>query len=80
MSVFKNDVAIEHRSANGTFFSSPRGDLREGVTVTLPKGMTAVSPRVCQDMVEFGAWHAREIWPHLNGFSGYDTILYSLNP
>jgi hypothetical protein len=33
--------------------------------------------KVMADMVEFGAWHAINIYPDLNGFQGYDCVSFN---
>lgn len=68
----QNDTPIEHTCRNGTTFFSSRADLADTVEIRT----TGRGDQIAADCVEFGAWHAREIWPHLNGFSGYDTVRY----
>jgi hypothetical protein len=76
MSEILNNTPIEHRSKNGLVFKSENGDLRTGVTVEESYSITADA--IFSDIVEFGAWHAMQIRPNLNGFSGYDCIKYAL--
>lgn len=72
MNGINNETPIEHTCRNGTVFRSSRADLADVVQVKRSSDW----PQTCADFAEFGAWHAMEIWPHLNGFQGYDCVRY----
>ncbi len=70
-----NNTEIQHVCSNGTRFESDTADLRNGVSVF----SDAQGPlEYGKDCAEFGAWHALQIHPHLNGFPGYDAIVYDM--
>ena len=71
---WKNDKPFEHTSANGTTFRADRGDMSTGVKVSNMWHIT--EEKMHADFMEFGAWHAMWIHPFLNGFQGYDTVVY----
>lgn len=72
-----NEKSIEYQARNGTQFKSERGDLRCDVMVTPQQGVTIENKMA--DFTEFGAWHSLIVRPHLNVFSGYDSIRYQLS-
>ena len=74
MTDWKNTTPIEHTCSNGTTFSCSCGDLSDVVHVWHMWHIT--DEQRCADFMEFGAWHALWIHPHLNGFSGYDAVVY----
>ncbi len=78
MSKFINDKPLEHMCRNGTVFKSERCDLKSGVRVYSSWELDKL--QLAADFAEFGAWHAVNYWNQLNGFSGYDNIIYKLNP
>ena len=75
MTEFLNEKPFEHTCRWGTTFSGSRCDFQDGVKVTFPT-YTVNQMQNASDFAEFAAWHALQIWPHLNGFSGYDNILF----
>lgn len=75
-SKFLNEQPLEHISSNGTKFISDRCDLRNGVRVLRPEGLS--DEQYCADSVEFGAYHAYAIHGHLNGCPGYDAVKYTV--
>lgn len=66
-----NNRPFEHCCSNGTKFRCERADLREPITVS---NRPSSWKSVCEDVAEFIGFHAVNIWPDLNGFSGYDTL------
>ena len=71
-----NNIPISLRADNGTEFKATRADLRDGVVV-LPSTLNVTELQKMADFAQFGAWHAHQIHPNLNGFSGYDAISYT---
>ena len=69
-----NETPLKHTANNYTVFTANRGDLRSGVQIEKPPGITEV--QFIQDVAEFAAWHQHCIWPRLNGFGGYGSIEY----
>ena len=66
-----------HTSRNGTKFKAERCDFKTGVRVIKPAGISEA--RYCQDVCEFGAFHAMNIRDELHsGFGGYDTIDFTV--
>ncbi len=76
MSKNMNEKPFEHHSRNGCRFTAERCDLRGGVSVEVPKGLSA--EQIIADAFEMGMHHAAHIWPELNGFAGSDTVQFSL--
>ena len=76
MGKFVNASSLEHICRNGTVFKADRCDLKGGVKVS--SSWEIDNLRLASDFAEFGAWHRSEIWAQLNGFGGYDNILYEL--
>lgn len=70
------DKPFEHLSHNGTNFRCETCDLRTAVFVTNPYSIGVV--KLGADFAEFAGWHAANILPYLNGFAGYDTIVYQV--
>lgn len=66
---------IEYHCRYGTVFRG-RADLRGGVSVTARKDIDTAL--LAADFAQFGAWHAYDIHPTLNGFAGYDAVQYSI--
>jgi hypothetical protein len=73
---FLNDTSFEHISGNGTKFKSTRCDFRDGCVVVKRKGI--IQALFAQDIAEMAGYHALNIRPDLNGFSGYDTIHFEI--
>jgi len=72
------DEPIEHRCAPRmclVVFRCSRADLGAPVVVTSAEGPL---PRevLAEAITGFVAWHALNIFPHLNGFQGYDCVQY----
>lgn len=68
---FLNEEPFQFRAQHGTLFASDRCDLRGWVRVHRAPSDRA---RAAEDVAQFAAHHAISIWPHLNGFQGYDCI------
>lgn len=71
-----NEKPFSHTSHNGTHFKADRCDFLNGVEVEKPEGINVVA--LCSDFAEFAAHHMAFIHEHLNGFSGYDAIAYTI--
>lgn len=74
-----NEKPFEHRCRWGTVFTGNRCDLKDGVDVKVDSWVNESTNReacIASDYVEFAAWHALCIHPHLNGFQGYDCIAF----
>lgn len=69
---FLNEAPLFHTGPHGTSFQCNRSDLRQEIQFHTPRGVTELQVR--HDFAEFGAWHALQVHPHLNGFPGYDTL------
>jgi hypothetical protein len=67
---------IEYTSRYGTKFSCATRNLSTDIDVTTPKNLRI--EHLTQDIFEFGAWHAMQIWPTLESFQGYDTVRFLL--
>ncbi len=67
-------LAITYTTTNGTVFSSTHADLRNKVRISKFRGEAFA--QLAEDVTEFVAWHAMNVYPSLNGFSGYDTVQY----
>lgn len=67
-----NERPLEHRCRNGTTFMAARCDFVGGVTAYVPLHLTL--EEIIADAVELGAWHALNILPQLNGFTGPGTF------
>lgn len=70
------DRTISHSCRHGTKFQA-RADLVGGVQATARKDIDTAY--LAADFAEFGAWHAYEIYPTLNGFYGYDYVDYKID-
>ena len=67
-----NDKSFSHHCRYGTVFTATRCDFKDGVTVTqVPK-----KELLAMDTAEMIGYHARAIYPELNGFQGYDCISF----
>lgn len=81
MPTITNNTPIIHTSRNGTTFVSETADLRKGVVIDVAAfNSNAAGSAFAADAAEFGAWHALNINPHLNGFSGYDCVTFRYLP
>jgi hypothetical protein len=67
-----NDVSFEHSGPNGTKFTATRCDFREGVKIVSEEPLTPA--QFAQDVAAVIGYHATNILPQLNGFSGYDAF------
>jgi hypothetical protein len=74
MTVWINEESFTYVSGNGTRFECERSDFRGLVHITRPAGLQEW--RFLQDFAEMIAHHRGEVWPRLNGFSGYDTLRF----
>lgn len=70
-----NEKPFKHSCQNGCVFTSDRCDLKNGVVVLLPEGIS--QEELCADSAEFAGYHAVAIREDLNGFAGYDAIHYT---
>lgn len=69
-----NERSFEHSCRNGTNFFSDRCDFRTNVRVEVPRDISREA--LMQDVSEMIGYHAMNIFPQLNGFQGYDTIIF----
>lgn len=65
------NAPISHTGKYGTRFAS-RADLQGGVAVTFTRTLSV--HQIVADAAQFGAWHAGNIHPQLDGFAGYDAV------
>lgn len=72
-----NESSFSHTSRNGTHFKADRCDFLNGVEVEKPSDISELD--LCADFAEFAAYHAVAIRERLNGFSGYDTVSYTIS-
>jgi hypothetical protein len=70
-----NDKPFTYTSANGTKYEAARCDLRGGITIT---DQVWREDQRMSDLAEMVAYHTLNIYPELNGFSGYDTLRFNL--
>lgn len=77
MTIEINENRLEHTSHNLTRLVANRCDLRDGVKVEKPEGISEV--QFAQDVAEFAAWHRCCIFDQLNGFQGYDCIRFVIH-
>ena len=72
-----NETPFEYHTNNGYVFKCPRSDFRQPVQVSeMPANIESdhnLHPLMTA-VAEMSAYHRQEIWPKLNGFSGYDCI------
>lgn len=71
-----NDENLTFTASRGSKFMCSRSDLRYTISVIRPQGMS--DNRFATEVSEFIWFHTHEIRPHLNGFSGYDTLDYDI--
>ena len=70
-----NESSFSHHCHYGTMFVAKRCDFRGGVqAIGAPKDKAAFA----SDVAEMIGYHAVNIRPELNGFSGYDCITWHL--
>ena len=70
-----NDKPFRHTA--GRFrFTAARCDFQSGVMIHTPKDYTAIE--LVAAVAEMTGYHATSIWPELNGFSGYDSISWTI--
>jgi hypothetical protein len=67
-----NEKPFEHTGHYGTKLTADRCDFNGGVTITVPPGLS--DENLASDLMEIAAWHAIHVYPHLNGFFGYDWL------
>lgn len=68
MSTTLNDKPFKHHCYHGTVFKAARCDFVGGVTAYAPP--TLSEEMLMADATELGHWHALNILPRLNGFTG----------
>lgn len=73
-----NEKPFEHRSSNGSVFKCARCDFR--VPIHVYREGYISETQIMQDTAEMIAYHAMNIWKHLNGFSGYDCLTFIIQP
>ena len=71
-----NDKPWKHRCSNGTVFTCKRCDFTEPIVV---EPGDANIPQLMCDVAEMIGFHATNIHPNLNGFSGYDCIKFEMS-
>jgi hypothetical protein len=78
-----NEKPFEYHTNDGVIFTSDRCDFSSGVKVkgfacniSQPHNLHAAL-RAVAEMI---AYHRAEVWPTLNGFSGYDCIHFEEVP
>lgn len=69
-----NDRRFGHNCHNGTVFESERCDFKTPVYYDMTGNITV--QQLMTDVAEMIGYHATVIWPHLNGFSGYDAVRF----
>lgn len=73
-----NYKSFTHTAGRFKFFA-PRCDFQSGIFMQTPKSYTATE--LAAAVAEMIGYHATAIWPELNGFSGYDSISWTIrNP
>lgn len=70
MSDLLNEKPFDHYCRFGTRFTAARCDFVGGVEMHTP----AEGDDLLRDVAEVIGFHAVNIWPRLNGFSGYDFV------
>lgn len=81
MAQITSSTPITHVCKNGTEFSSDRADLKNGLQIARSIHRLTDEEGCLNDFMEFGAWHAMEVWPHLTeGFYGYGLVKLSAKP
>ena len=73
---FLNENRFEHSCHNGTEFIASRCDFQGGVRVIVPAGLS--EERLMRDVAEMIGYHATNIFPNLNGFSGYGNATFHI--
>ena len=71
-----NEKPFQHLSRFGTEFKCTRCDFRAPVLYTVLSN-DIPNQNLMSDVAEMIAFHAMDIWPNLNGFSGYDCITFT---
>lgn len=67
-----NEKPWHYDGSFGTQFIAKRCDLNGGLTIRCRKDVTEM--QLVRDVAAAFAWHAAQIHPKLNGFSGYDCV------
>jgi hypothetical protein len=70
-----NDNPFEHNCLHGTVFKAERCDFKGGVKVTFRDDAITDKQKMA-DVAQMIGYHAVNIYPRLNGFSGYDCIQF----
>ena len=74
-----NAKPFEFHTNDGVIFTSPRSDFQGGINVKgLPVNVQTDENlnRLMVAVAEMVAYHRGEVWPTLNGFSGYDCLRF----
>ena len=69
-----NEGSFSHISRNGTQFTAKRCDFKSGIYFETPDNISEAA--LLQDISEMIGFHATNILEHLNGFQGYDCVIY----
>lgn len=70
-----NNTPFYHVSRGGTEFTATRCDLEEGIVIEFPNSDSAT---YASDIAEMIGYHSTMILPELNGFQGYDCIIFKI--
>lgn len=76
MKIPLNEEPFEHHCDNGITFKAERCDFQGGIVAVLPRGIS--NERLMADVSQMIGYHAANITPNLNGFSGYGGIKYTI--
>jgi len=68
-----NERPYRHNCRHGSVFRAERCDFKGGVEVAFCNGKLTDKQRM-EDVAEMIGFHAVNVYPYLNGFSGYDCI------
>lgn len=69
-----NERPFTYLAHHGTEFQASHCDFRDGVSCISHEDAT--QEQLMADVAEMAGYHAVNIWPELNGFSGYDCIRF----
>ena len=75
--LFEADDPYEHIGRYGSRIFADRCDLKNGIVVARSQDVSI--EHVMVDVIESMTYHAFAIWPHLNGFPGYDCIKVTID-
>jgi hypothetical protein len=71
-----NEKSFEYVGRYGSKFTSDRCDFKNGVRAAKPSSLTEV--KYTSDVAEMMGWWALHVYPHLNGFAGFDCIRFEV--